>query len=266
MYNFLFKRAGSIKKAVALLQDEGAQILSGGQTLIPIMRQRLASPYILVSISKIPELKQIRFNELGEICIGAGATHHQISIQAKKYAALSRMAERIGDPAVRYRGTIGGSLANNDPSACYPAAVLASNANILTNERSIKADNFFIGMFETKLTEKEIILEVKFPLPEVANYQKFIQPASHFALVGVFVAKYPSCVRVAITGVSQNGVFRWFEAENLLNNDFSVDSLSELSISPKDIFSDIHGTSEYRRHLVSVMAKRAVKSCLLESN
>ena len=266
MYDFKFKRANSIEQARALLNEEGAQILCGGQTLIPTLRQRLVKPEILVSISKIPELKRVKFNKLGEICIGSAVTHHQVSLQATKYLALAEMASRIGDPAVRYRGTIGGSLANNDPSACYPAAVLASNAVIATDERSIRADDFFLGMFETKLNQNEIILEVRFPIAEIANYQKFVQPASRFALVGVFVAKFQNHVRVAITGASENGVFRWSEAESNLELDFSIHSLKGIHLSSKDMINDIHGSSDYRGHLVSVMTKRAVNSCLMAIN
>jgi carbon-monoxide dehydrogenase medium subunit len=174
------------------------------------------------------------------------------------YPALAALANRIGDPAVRNRGTIGGSLANNDPSACYPAAALGSGATIKTNTRDIAADDYFQGMFETALEDGEIITEVRFPVPEKANYQKFVQPASRFALVGVFVAKFADGVRVAVTGASSNGVFRWAEAEAALSADFSKAAVEGLSAPAGDMISDLHGSGDYRAHLVKVMTGRAV--------
>jgi carbon-monoxide dehydrogenase medium subunit len=170
------------------------------------------------------------------------------------------LAGHIGDPAVRNRGTIGGSLANNDPSACYPAAALASGAVIKTNTREIAADDYFQGMFDTALEEGEIITEVRFPVPEVSNYQKFVQPASRFALVGVFVAKFADGVRVAITGASESGVFRWAEAEAALSANFSAAALDGLSLPGDGMIGDLHGSGEYRAHLCGVMTKRAVNA------
>jgi len=164
----------------------------------------------------------------------------------------------VGDPAVRNRGTIGGSLANNDPSACYPAAALGSGALIVTDKREIAADDFFTGMFETALKEGEILTEVKFPVPEKAAYMKFEQPASRFALVGVFVAKYADGVRVAVTGASNGGVFRWSEAEAALGSDFSAGAVEGLKLDGSDMISDVHGSGDYRAHIAAVMTKRAV--------
>jgi carbon-monoxide dehydrogenase medium subunit len=176
------------------------------------------------------------------------------------YPALASLAARIGDPAVRNRGTIGGSLANNDPSACYPAGALGSGATIVTDKREIAADDYFQGMFDTALDEGEIITEVKFPVPEKAHYEKFIQPASRFPLVAAFVARFPDGVRVAITGASNDGVFRWSEAEEALSSNFSADAISDLSVPSDNMIGDLHGSAEYRAHLVGVMTRRAVKA------
>ena len=174
------------------------------------------------------------------------------------FPGLAHLASMIGDPAVRNRGTIGGSLANNDPSACYPAAALGTGATIVTNTRKIAADDFFQGMFSTALHDGEIITEVRFPIPQASNYQKFVQPASRFALVGVFVARYAGGVRVAVTGASDSGVFRWTAAEAALSANFSAAALEGLTVPAKGMIADLHGTPEYRAHLVKVMTKRAV--------
>lgn len=258
MYNFEFEQPQTIADAVAALGAEEAQALGGGQTLIPTLKQRLASPSVLVSLKNIPEMQGVCIGEDGAVCIGGATSHATVAAEAGAYPALAATASHIGDPAVRNRGTIGGSLANNDPSACYPAAALASGATIVTNTRSIAADDYFQGMFTTALEEGEIVTEVRFPVPEVANYQKFVQPASRFALVGVFVAKYGDGVRVAITGASNDGVFRWSEAEAALSADFSPSALDGLTLSGDDMISDLHGTGDYRAHLCGVMAKRAV--------
>ncbi len=257
MYEFEFVSPGSVADAVAALQGEDAQALGGGQTLIPTMKQRLASPSKLVSLGGIDEIKGVS-SEGGGVNIGGGATHAAVAAGAGAYPALAALAGNIGDPAVRNRGTIGGSLANNDPSADYPAAALASGATITTNAREIAADDYFQGMFTTALNEGEIITGVSFPVPEAANYQKFDQPASRFALVGVFVAKYADGVRVAVTGASEEGVFRWAEAEAALSADFSESALDGLSVPADGMIGDLHGTKEYRAHLVGVLAKRAV--------
>lgn len=260
MYNFEFEKPGTIADAVAALAGDEAQALAGGQTLIPTLKQRLASPSTLVSLSGISEMKGICTDDDGALCIGGATTHGAVAAGAGAYPALADLASHIGDPAVRNRGTIGGSLANNDPSACYPCAALASGATIVTNSREIAADDYFQGMFDTALDEGEIITEVRFPVPEKANYQKFVQPASRFALVGVMVAKYADGVRVAITGASEEGVFRWAEAEAALSADFSADALNGLSLSGDGMIGDLHGSGDYRAHLCAVLTKRAVNA------
>jgi carbon-monoxide dehydrogenase medium subunit len=255
MYAFDIERPETLAEAVAALTDE-AQALSGGQTLIPTLKARLASPSKLVSLSGIAELKGLCASD-GVLTIGGATCHADVAADGT-FKALSDLAAHIGDPAVRNRGTLGGSLANNDPAACYPAAALGAGATIVTNTREISADDFFQGMFETALDEGEIVTAVKFPIPEKANYQKFVQPASRFALVGVFVAQTRSGVRVAVTGASNEGVFRWNEAEAALTADFSAPALEGLALAADNMISDLHGSSEYRAHLVKVMTQRAV--------
>ena len=257
MYNFEFEKPSTVEEAVVALAEEDAQALGGGQTLIPTMKQRLASPSKLVSLGGVAEMQGVSADG-GSLTVGGAVTHADVAAQAEAYPALAAMAGHIGDPAVRNRGTIGGSLANNDPSADYPAAVLASAATVVTNAREIAADDYFQGMFDTALDEDEIITGVKFVVPQAASYQKFVQPASRFALVGVFVAKHADGVRVAVTGASEEGVFRWSEAEVALNADFSADAIAGLTLDPSGMIGDLHGTKEYRAHLVGVMTKRAV--------
>lgn len=258
MYDFQLVKPKTLAEAVAALASGEALPFSGGQTLLPTMKQRLADPGTLVSLTAIPELQGVCEGD-GGITIGGATTHAEVArAAAKYYPALAALAGQIGDPAVRNRGTIGGSLANNDPSACYPAAALGSGATIVTNTREIAADDFFQGMFETALEEGEIVTAVKFPIPEKAAYVKFAQPASRFALVGAYVAKYADGVRVAITGASNNGVFRWPEAEAALSANFTADALAGLSLPADDMISDLHGSPEYRAHLAAVMTKRAV--------
>ena len=261
MYNFDFEKPTTIADAVAALATEDAQPLGGGQTLIPTMKQRLASPSKLVSLTGIAEMKGVCQNDDGSLTIGGATTHATVAAQAGAYPALAALAAGIGDPAVRNRGTIGGSVANNDPAACYPSAVLASGATVITDTREIAADDFFQGMFTTALNEGEIITGVRFPIPQAANYQKFEQPASRFAMVGVFVAKYADGVRVAVTGASEDGVFRWSEAEVALSENFSPDALNGLAVASNGMISDLHGSADYRAHLVGVMTKRAVAAC-----
>lgn len=258
MYAFDIERPATIADAIAALGTEEAQALGGGQTLIPTLKQRLASPAKLVCLSAIKEMQGICTADDGALCIGGGTTHAAVAAGAGAYPALTALAGHIGDPAVRNRGTIGGSLANNDPSACYPAAVLGSGATVITSNRSIAADDYFQGMFTTALEDGEIITEVRFPVPEKASYQKFEQPASRFALVGVFVAKYAGSVRVAVTGASEEGVFRWAEAEAALSGNFTPEALEGLTLSGDGMISDLHGSGAYRAHLIGVMARRAV--------
>ncbi len=255
MYNFEFEKPSTVAEAVAALASEDAQALGGGQTLIPTMKQRLASPAKLVSLTGIAEMKEIDSD--GKVLnIGGAVTHAEVA--SGGYGAISALAGNIGDPAVRNRGTIGGSLANDDPSADYPAAVLACGATIITDRRTIAADDFFDGMFTTALEDGEIITAVEFPVPDAACYQKFDQPASRFALVGVFVARFGNTVRVAVTGASEEGVHRWTAAEEALSANFSADALDGLSVDADGMISDLHGSGAYRAHLVKVLTARAV--------
>jgi len=258
MYAFDFVKPSTLDDAVAALGSEGAQPVSGGQTLIPTLKQRLNQPESLVSLTGIPELVGV-CRDGDALVIGAATTHARVARDAAKdYPGLAALAGQIGDPAVRNRGTIGGSVANNDPSACYPAGVLGSGATIVTNTRQIAADDFFQGMFTTALHEGEIITSVRFPIPQKSAYAKFLQPASRFALTAVFVAKYADGVRVAVTGASESGVFRWSEAEAALSADFRPEAVAGLSVPAEGMIGDLHGTPAYRAHLVGVMTRRAV--------
>ncbi len=258
MHNFEFVKPSSIADAVQALSAEGAQPLSGGQTLLPTMKQRLAAPEVLVSLTGIAEMQGVCRGD-GGLHIGAATPHAVVARDAAaQYPALAALAGGIGDPAVRNRGTIGGSVANNDPAACYPAAVLASGATVVTPTRRIAADDYFQGMFTTALEEGEFITQVIFPVPQAAAYVKFNQPASRFALTAVFVAKFADGVRVAVTGASNNGVFRWEEAEAALSADFSAKALDGLTVSSEDMISDLHGSAAYRANLVKVLTGRAV--------
>lgn len=258
MYEFDIEKPSTIDEAVAALASDEAQALGGGQTLIPTLKQRLAAPGVLVSLGGIDALKGIR-PEGDTLVIGAGTCHADVAADGT-IPALSALAAGIGDPAVRNRGTIGGSLANNDPSACYPAGVLGLGATVVTNQREIGAGDFFTGLFETALEDGEIITAVKLPRPEAAAYVKFEQPASRFALVGVFVSRTGTEVRVAVTGASEDGVFRWTEAEAALSANFAPEALDGMSPGG-DMIGDLHGSPEYRAHLVGVLTKRAVAAC-----
>jgi aerobic carbon-monoxide dehydrogenase medium subunit len=258
MYAFDFVKPGSLEEALEALASDGAQPLAGGQTLIPTLKARLNAPALLVSLRGIPGLRGIR-REGGSLVIGATTTHAEIAREAAAdFPGLAGLAARIGDPAVRNLGTIGGSLANNDPSACYPAAVLAADATVVTSAREIAADDFFQGMFETALAEGEIITAVRFPIPEKSAYAKFPQPASRFPLTASFVAKSGAGVRVAITGASEGGVFRWTEAEVALSADFRPEALADLALPADGMIHDLHGSPEYRAHLARIMTQRAV--------
>ncbi len=258
MYSFDIAQPTSLTAAQQALAAEGAMPLAGGQTLIPTLKARLSAPSTLVSLKAVDGLDEVRVAN-GEIVVGATAIHADVAAAAAaSYPALAWLAGNIGDPAVRNMGTIGGSLANNDPAACYPAAVLASGASITTDRRTIDADAFFLDIFETALEENELITSVSFPIPEQANYQKFEQPASRFALVGVFVARGRSGVRVAVTGASQSGVFRWREAEDALAGNFSAGAIDSLAVDEESMISDLHGSPAYRSHLVKVLTARAV--------
>jgi aerobic carbon-monoxide dehydrogenase medium subunit len=258
MYDFEFVKPSTIADAVQAMSKEGAQALSGGMTLIPTMKQRLAQPESLVSLTGIAEMKGVKMGE-GGLHIGAATPHAVVAKEAASlYPALAKLAGGIGDPSVRNRGTMGGSVANNDPAACYPSGVLASGATVVTNKRKIAADDYFLGLFATALDEGEIITAIVFPVPQKAAYLKFNQPASRFALSGVFVAKYADGVRVAVTGASNNGVFRWSEAEDALSANFSAAAIAGLSLDASDMIADLHGSADYRANLVKVLTGRAV--------
>lgn len=263
MRDFAYHKPTSVTEAVALLSDTESKLISGGMTLIPTMKQRLALPSALVDLSAVPDLVGVTIDDK-IATIGAMTTHDMVASSAPLAAvipALASLAGLIGDPAVRHRGTIGGSVANADPGADYPAAVLGLGATIVTDKREIAADSFFTGMFETALADSEIIAAVRFPIPDAAGYCKFRSQASRYALVGAFVAKFGTTVRVAITGAGPC-VFRPKEVEDVLAKDFSPAALARVSIAPSGLSSDIHADSEYRAHLVIVMVRRAVEQAL----
>jgi carbon-monoxide dehydrogenase medium subunit len=261
MYEFKYQRPTSVRQAVNMLaKDPEAKLLAGGHSLLPVMKLRLAKPTQLVDIGRIEGLNTIELKGRS-IVIGALARHVEVANSSTVKEALPVLAEvagMIGDPAVRHRGTLGGSLANNDPNADYPAAVLGLGATIITSKRRIAADDFFKGLFETALEPDEIITKVSFPLAKKAAYQKFKHPASGFALVGVFVSKRGSDIRVAATGAGSNGVFRVKSFEEALKKRFSPKSIEGMTIPADGMNSDIHGSAEYRAHLVGVMARRAL--------
>lgn len=259
MYAIEYQRAKSVADAAAALAKTGGRALAGGQSLVGAMKLRLANPGTVVDLGGIAELKGIR-KEGDAIVIGALTTHAEVASSAavkQAIPALAALAECIGDRQVRNRGTLGGSLANNDPAADYPAAVLALNATVQTNKRRIAADDFFKGMYETALAADEIITAVSFPIPKKAAYEKFRNPASRFALVGVFVAQTGGGVRVAVTGAASH-VHRATAIEAALARSFTADAAKSVEIPAQHLNSDLHGSAEYRAHLVSVLAGRAV--------
>ena len=267
MDDFNFVRASSVadasKRAAAATE---AKYLAGGQTLLPVMKQRLASPSDLISLSRIPELSAISCDD-DKIVIGATARHADVAAHPGINAllpALAVLAGGIGDPHVRNRGTIGGSLANNDPAADYPAAALGLGATIETDKRHIAADDYFQGLFSTALDAGELITRVVFPIPRRAGYIKFPHAASRYALVGVMVSQSATGVRVAVTGAGA-GVFRVPAMEMALARSFSAASIEASTVPPTDLTSDIHGSAEYRAHLITIMARRAVARALGES-
>jgi aerobic carbon-monoxide dehydrogenase medium subunit len=260
MYNFDYVRPASLKEVESALKGASdPKILAGGMTLIPTLKQRLASPDKLVDLGGIGDLKGIKVTG-DTVTIGAMTTHGAVAASkevAKAIPALAVLADGIGDPQVRNRGTIGGSISNNDPAADYPAALVGLGATIETTKRKIAADDFFTGLFETALEPGEIVTSVSFPIPEKAGYSKFPNPASRYAVVGVFAAKTKSGVRVAVTGAGPC-VFRVAEMEKALGAKFSPDAVASIKVAAKDFNSDIHASADYRAHLVTVMAKRAV--------
>jgi aerobic carbon-monoxide dehydrogenase medium subunit len=265
MYAFTFHRPQTVRQAAGMLtKNEDAKLLAGGQTLLPTMKLRLAGPPQIVDMTLVEGLSGIELSGRS-LNIGAMTRHYEVNsspVVQQAAPVIAKLAGIIGDPAVRHRGTIGGSVANNDPNADYPAACLGLGATIITNKRRIKADDFFTGMFSTVLEPTEIITKVSFPIPKKAAYQKFRNQASRFALVGVFVSKRGSEIRVAVTGAGSAGVFRVASFEEALKKRFSPKSLEGLTIPADGMNSDIHGSAEYRAHLVGVLARRAVAEAI----
>jgi carbon-monoxide dehydrogenase medium subunit len=263
MYAFSYHRASGLRQATNMLGKlDDPKLLAGGQTLLPTMKQRLASPANIIDLGQVEGMADIELKGRS-LVIGAMARHAEVAnspVVKEAIPALAALAGMIGDPAVRHRGTIGGSVANNDPNADYPAAVLGLGATVVTTKRKIAADDFFKGLFETALEPDEIITKISFPVAKKAGYYKFKNQASRFALCGVFVAKRPSEIRVAVTGAGASGVFRVPSFEEALKKRFSPKSLDGLSIPADGMASDIHGSAEYRAHLVGVCARRAVEA------
>lgn len=264
MYTFDYARAASVADAVAALAADGdAKILAGGMTLLPTLKQRLAQPSKLIDLQAVGDLAGIQMDG-DTLVIGAMTRHVDVArsdVVTAAIPALAALAEGIGDAAVRNRGTIGGSIANNDPAADYPAACLGLNATIVTNKRQLAAAEYFTGLFDTALEGDEIVTSVRFPKPTAAAYVKFPNPASRYAMVGVMVAKTADGVRVAVTGAGQGGVFRASVLEDALSGSFSPAALDGLAVDADELNSDIHASAEYRAHLITVMAKRAVAAC-----
>lgn len=262
MYAFTLERPTTLADAVKLAAA-GAKPLAGGQTLLASMKLRLSAPEQLADLSGIKELTGIT-KEGNAFLIGAMSRHLDVANNADikaAYPALADLASRIGDRQVRAMGTMGGSVANNDPAACYPSAVLGSGATIVTTQREIAADDFFLGLFTTALTDGELIKAIRFPIPKRAAYEKLRQKASNFPLVGIFVAQYDGGVRVAVTGAG-NGVFRHTGLEDALTKSFTPEAAAGVKIDSSDLNSDLHATAAYRGNLISVLTQRAVKKAL----
>jgi carbon-monoxide dehydrogenase medium subunit len=264
MHQFNYLKAKSLADAAALAKAHpDAKLMSGGMTLLPTLKQGLAQPSHLIDVAALRELSGIE-SKAGTLTIGAGTRHYDVASSAivrQAIPALAYLANLIGDPAVRNRGTLGGSVANNDPAADYPAAVLGLNATIVTNQREIAADDFFQGMFATALEEGEIIVRIVFPLPKRAAYEKFPHPASGYAMAGVFIADTAAGVRVAVTGAGP-GVFRWSEAEAALAKGLKAGALDALHVDATDLNEDFHATRDYRANLVQVIGRRALQKLL----
>jgi carbon-monoxide dehydrogenase medium subunit len=260
MYEFNYHRPASVADAAALLAShEDAKLMAGGQTYLPTLKQRLAQPSDVIDLGAIAELKGIK-EEAGGVTIGAMTRHADVAgseIVKRVIPSLAALAELIGDPQVRNRGTIGGSISNNDPAADYPGALLALGATVRTNKRELSADDFITGMFETALARDEIVTAVHFPRAEKGAYVKFPNPASRYSMVGVFVARTGGGVRVAVTGAGPTA-FRWVDAENALAQNFSPAAIDGLSVDASGLNADIHASADYRAHLIKVMGKRAV--------
>jgi len=263
MYEFAYHKVSCVDDAVAAMQKaEDGKFIAGGQTMLPTMKHRLASPSDLIDLGGIEALSGISIDG-DTVTIGAMTTHAAVAASAGvqgEIPALAQLAANIGDPAVRNRGTLGGSIANNDPAADYPAAVIALGATVTTNKREISGDDFFTGMFETALEEDEVITSVSFPKADAAAYMKFENPASRYALVGVFLAKTGDSVRIGVTGATPCA-HRGMRLEEALNRNFSAAALDDVEIPVEKMNRDIHASAEYRAHLVKVMTRRAVQAC-----
>lgn len=262
MYEFTFEAPTTVADA-AKLAAAGGKPIAGGQSLLPSMRLRLANPGQVIDLNRIPELAGIR-REGQSLVIGAMARHAEVAVHADVKAAIPALADlaaHIGDRQVRARGTLGGSVANNDPAACYPSAVLALGATVVTNRREIAADDFFVGMYTTALEEGELITAIRFPIPKRAAYMKFKQAASRFSLVGVFVAQFDAGVRVAVTGAASS-VFRHAGLEAALSKSFTPEAAAAVAVDAADLNADIHASAAYRANLISVQTQRAVQQML----
>jgi aerobic carbon-monoxide dehydrogenase medium subunit len=262
MFAFQYRKAKTLKEAVDVLaKDDEAKPLSGGMTLIPTLKARLAQPTQLIDLNGLYELSGIEVK--GDVLsIGAVTRHQQVAtskVVKDAIPALAALASGIGDPQVRNRGTLGGSVANNDPAADYPSAVLGLDAKVITNKREIAAEDFFQGMFATALEPGELIVRIAFPQPKKAAYAKFPHPATGYAMAGVFVAQTADGIRVAVTGAGP-GVFRWSDAEQALAKKMDAAAIEKLTLAADDLNEDMHGTREYRAQLAKVMALRAVKA------
>ena len=260
MQTFAYDKPASVAAAATAAMADNAKIIAGGQSLLPSMRLGLAAPDALIDLSSLPELKGITVTG-GTVRVGAMTTHAEVAASAavqQAIPALADLASHIGDRQVRNRGTLGGSLANNDPAACYPAAVLGLGATVHTNQRDIAADDFFLGMYTTALAEGELITAVSVPVPAQAGWQKFKQPASRFSLVGVFVSQGPQGTRVAVTGAGAGGVFRVPALEAALAANWSAAACNGVAVPSDDLNTDLHGSAEYRAALIPVLAGRAV--------
>jgi carbon-monoxide dehydrogenase medium subunit len=260
MYPFTYERASSLQDSVqGLRNDAEAKLLAGGMTLLPTMKMRLAAPSRLIDITRLADLRGIT-REGNSVLIGAAQRHGEVATDptvCEAIPALADLAGRIGDPQVRARGTLGGSIANYDPAADYPAALLGLDATVITDRRSVAAADFFLGLFTTALEPDEIIRAVRFTLPRRAAYAKFAQPASGYAMAGVMVAQLDAGIRVAVTGAGP-GVFRWHEAEAALGRKWSTDAIADCALDASTLNTDLHGSAAYRAQLVRVMAAQAI--------
>lgn len=262
MYETTYHRAGSVSEAADLIaKSDDGKFLGGGQTLLPTMKQRLAAPSDLVDVTKIAEMKAIS-EAGGGVSIGAAVTHAEVAasdLVKQKLPSLAVLASGIGDAAVRHMGTLGGSIANNDPAADYPAALVALGATVVTSKRELAAEDFFTGMFDTALEDDEVVVSVSFPVVEKGAYAKYPNPASRYAMAGVFVARHnDGSVRVAVTGAGHYGVFRVSGMEQALSSNWSPDAVANIKLDAGNMLHDLHGSAAYRANLVTVMAKRAV--------